>query len=233
MAINLQHYRQLIQECKEKQATLVAVSKIKPPADIQALYDAGQRDFGENYVQELVEKQAQLPGDINWHFIGHLQSNKVKLLVPFVHLVHGVDSLKLLKEISKQAIKINRRVNCLLQVFIARETTKFGMDEMDLKAVVEAVQADPEAFKGVRIRGMMGMASNTSDQDQVRQEFRQLVEWSKKYLPVISSVTDRQEKMEQPLLSFGMSGDYQIALEEGSNMIRVGSLLFGARNYAR
>jgi hypothetical protein len=224
MAINLTNYQQIIQECKAVQATLVAVSKIKPVQDIGALYEAGQRDFGENYVQELVEKQGLLPTDIRWHYIGHLQTNKVKFLVPFVHLIHGVDSIKLLKEISKQAVKINRPVDCLLQVFIAQEETKFGMDATDLDELVQAIQQDPGAFKGVQVRGMMGMASNTDDQNQIRKEFRQLVQWAATYLPQIKQ-TDKK-----PLLSFGMSGDYKIALEEGSNLIRVGSLLFGARN---
>ncbi len=224
MAINLPNYQQIINECKAVQATLVAVSKIKPVQDIRALYEAGQRDFGENYVQELVEKQGLLPTDIRWHYIGHLQTNKVKFLVPFVHLIHGVDSIKLLKEISKQAMKINRQVDCLLQVFIAREETKFGMDATDLDDLVQAIQQDPEAFRGVHIRGMMGMASNTDDPQQIRTEFRQLVQWATTFLPKIKQ-TDKK-----PLLSFGMSGDYKIALEEGSNLIRVGSLLFGARN---
>lgn len=224
MSVNLTQYQKINKECAAANALLVAVSKIKPVSDIKALYNAGQRDFGENYVQELVDKQAQLPEDIRWHFIGHLQSNKVKYIVPFVYLIHGVDSLKLLKEISKQAVKLNRRVNCLLQVHIAQEETKFGLDEAELQELVASVSASPEAFEGVQIRGLMGMASFTENEAQIRQEFRQLTGWANQYLPAILS--DSNSK----ILSFGMSGDYTIALEEGSTLVRIGSLLFGARN---
>ncbi len=224
MSVNLTQYQQIRTACEAANATLVAVSKIKPVSDIKALYDAGQRDFGENYVQELVDKQAQLPEDIRWHFIGHLQSNKVKFIVPFVYLIHGVDSLKLLKEISKQAIKLNRRVNCLLQVHIAQEETKFGLDEAELKELVEAVKADQGSYSGVQIRGLMGMASFTENEAQIRQEFRLLVGWADALLPAVLPEGSTR------ILSFGMSGDYTIALEEGSGMVRIGSLLFGARN---
>ena len=224
MSVNLTQYQKIQKECAAANALLVAVSKIKPVSDIKALYDAGQRDFGENYVQELVDKQTQLPEDIRWHFIGHLQSNKVKFIVPFVYLIHGVDSLKLLKEISKQGVKLSRRVNCLLQVHIAQEETKFGLDEKELQELVESVSNHPEAFAGVHIRGLMGMASFTENEAQIRQEFRQLTGWANKYLPTI--LPDDSSK----ILSFGMSGDYTIALDEGSTLVRIGSLLFGARN---
>ena len=224
MAINLGQYHKILEECRAAGADLVAVSKIKTAADIKALYDAGQRDFGENYVQEVVEKQGVLPQDIRWHFIGHLQTNKVKFLVPFIHMIHGVDSLKLLKEISKQSIKINRRTSCLLQIHIAQEQTKFGLDEQELAELVSTLTSDPEAWAGVQIKGMMGMASFTDDESQVRNEFRRLVRLADTWLPKILEDSGNR------VLSFGMSGDYRIALQEGSSLIRIGSLLFGARN---
>lgn len=224
MGVNLEKYRQVKQVCDQHKATLVAVSKLKPVSDILELYQQGQQDFGENYVQELLDKQANLPEAIRWHFIGHLQSNKVKYIAPFVHLIHGVDSLKLLKEISKQAIKVNRQIDCLLQVYIASEETKFGLDEKDLKELVDTIQATPEAFKGIRICGMMGMASFSDKEALVRREFRLLVQLADTYLPsLMENPSDR-------ILSFGMSNDFQMALEEGSTLIRIGSLLFGARS---
>ncbi|ULQ54467.1 YggS family pyridoxal phosphate-dependent enzyme [Flavihumibacter fluvii] len=219
MAINKEKFFDLRNVCEAHGAGLVAVSKTKPASDILDLYNAGQRDFGENYVQELVEKQAVLPADIRWHFIGHLQSNKVKFIAPFVYLVHGVDSLNLLKEIHKQGIKLGRPIPCLLQVHIAREETKFGFDETELTACMAQIQADPAAFTGVRIRGLMGMASFSEDQALVRQEFKKLKKLFDKN--GFSSPAD--------FLSMGMSGDYQVALEEGATLIRIGSLLFGYR----
>lgn len=218
MSVNIEQYQQIRRELVAANVTLVAVSKTKPVEDIRALYDIGQRDFGENYVQELVDKQAVLPNDIRWHFIGHLQSNKVKYIVPFVHLIHGVDSLKLLKEIDKQAAKNNRIIDCLLQVHIATEETKFGMDEQELKDTIEQLSN----FTNVRIRGLMGMASFTDDQEKVRSEFRSL-----------HNIFKQSAMIHQPsaILSMGMSGDYTIAIEEGSTMVRIGSLLFGARAY--
>ncbi len=224
MAINLGQYHKILEECRAAGADLVAVSKIKTAADIKTLYDAGQRDFGENYVQEVVEKQGLLPQDIRWHFIGHLQTNKVKFLVPFIHMIHGVDSLKLLKEISKQSIKMNRRTSCLLQIHIAQEQTKFGLDEQELAELVSTLASDPEAWAGVQIKGMMGMASFTEDESQIRNEFKRLVRLADTWLPNIL------EDSANRVLSFGMSGDYRIALQEGSSLIRIGSLLFGARN---
>lgn len=216
MAIDLPAYHAILAVCKSYQATLVAVSKTKSVEDIRALYNAGQRDFGENYVQELLEKQPLLPADIRWHFIGHLQSNKVKQIAPFVHLIHAVDSVKLLQEISKQSAKYNRSIHCLLQVHIAQEETKFGFDEEGLQDLWQQKQQSPEKFAAAVLAGFMGMASFTDDTQQVRKEFQQLKTIADQWLP-------------GGILSMGMSADYQWALEEGSNMIRVGSLLFGTR----
>ncbi len=219
MAVNIEKYKKIRTDLMGKQVTLVAVSKTKPNEDIQALYDLGQRDFGENYVQELVDKHAALPKGIHWHFIGHLQSNKVKYIAPFVHLIHGVDSLKLLQEINKQAAKSGRKIDCLLQVHIAQEETKFGMDEAELGVARSSMAELPN----VRILGMMGMASFSEDLQKVRGEFHYLKTLYTKYneLGIVSS--------ELRILSMGMSGDYTIAIEEGSTMVRIGSLLFGAR----
>lgn len=217
-------WRQIYDELAQKNVTLVAVSKTKPVEDIEQLYAAGQRDFGENYVQELTAKQPALPADIRWHFIGHLQSNKVKYIAPFVHLVHAVDNIKLLQEINKQAAKHNRTINVLLQFYIAEEESKFGMNEAE---VLECV-AQKNTLSNISICGLMGMATNTDDIQQVRKEFARLYSFfqllKKEYFPG-----------EPPFntCSMGMSGDYKIAVEEGSNMVRIGSLLFGARNYNR
>jgi len=202
---------------------VVAVSKTKPVEDIRELYDLGQRDFGENYVQELLEKAPLLPLDIRWHFIGHLQSNKVKYIVPFVHMIHGVDSEKLLKEIDKQAARDGRVIDCLLQIHIAREDTKFGLDAAELDAIVSSPSLLSE-LRHVRIMGLMGMASLSEDLEKVRHEFASLKQLFDQYFP-LPGVGER------PLLSMGMSGDYQMAIAEGSNMVRIGSLLFGNRNY--
>ncbi len=217
MSINKEKYQELLAELNGK-ATLVAVSKTKPVEDILALYEMGQRDFGENYVQELTEKYEKLPKDIRWHYIGHLQSNKVKYIAPFIHLIHGVDSRGLLKEIDKQALKNNRIIDCLLQVHIAKEETKFGLNEEELKNVQMSKWAN------VQTHGLMGMASFSDDMDLVRSEFKYLKSLFDKYSP--RPTTNNQ----QPTLSMGMSADYKIALEEGSNMVRIGSLLFGERN---
>jgi len=213
MTITIDTYRGLLDRLGAG-VQLVAVSKTKPAADILALYAMGQRDFGENYVQELVEKQRDLPADIRWHFIGHLQTNKVKSLISFVHLIHGVDSLRLLKEIDKQAGLKGRVADVLSQVHIAREETKFGLD---VSAVAEVIGQSPQLMN-VRVRGLMGMASNTSDLTVVRQEFRELKGVLDRYFPAGG------------ILSMGMSADYGIAIEEGSNMVRIGSLLFGDRS---
>lgn len=218
--VNEPVYRAIIKELNEKNAQLVAVSKTKSVADIKALYDLGQKDFGENYVQEIIEKQPLLPHDIRWHFIGHLQSNKVKYITPFVYMIHGVDSLKLLVEINKQAGKNNRVIPVLLQMHIAREETKFGLDEKELNDIL----LHAAELKNVSIRGLMGMASFTDDKEIVCAEFGYL-----------KSVYDRINNhsntyhLSLTTLSMGMSADYAIAVEEGSNMVRIGSLLFGER----
>ncbi|MCE3226114.1 MAG: YggS family pyridoxal phosphate enzyme [Bacteroidetes bacterium] len=200
--------------------TLVAVSKTKPNDMIMEAYDAGHREFGENYVQELTEKHEKLPKDIHWHFIGHLQSNKVKYIVSFVYMIHGVDSFKLLKEINKQAAKNNRVVNCLLQVFIAKEETKFGFGTKECEELFASDELN--ALGNVNVMGFMGMASNTYDMEQVRNEFKTL-----------KQLQEKLKTQSRPLnvLSFGMSSDYKIAIEEGSTMVRIGSTIFGARNY--
>jgi pyridoxal phosphate enzyme (YggS family) len=203
--------------------TLVAVSKTKPNEAILEAYNAGQRDFGENYVQELVDKHDQLPKDIHWHFIGHLQSNKIKYIAPFVHLIHGVDSFKLLEEINKQAKKHNRVIDCLLQIFIANEETKFGLAFDECQSILTA--GEFQRFQNIKIRGFMAMASNTEDEDQIRREFRSLKDFHSKI--------QRTTNNELPTLSFGMSSDYKIAIEEGSTMIRIGSIIFGERDYTK
>jgi hypothetical protein len=225
MPVNTETYHRLQSNLEEKNVTLVAVSKTKPVSDIEALYAIGQRDFGENYVQELVDKHLQLPVDIRWHFIGHLQSNKVKYIAPFVHLIHGVDSLKLLQEINKQAVKNNRVINCLLQIYIAQEETKFGLDEKELMEILGSLQKEP--LHNVTINGLMGMASFSSDQNVVRQEFRYL----KSIFDNISNkIPSGLKVVHSPfILSMGMSDDYAIAVEEGGTMVRIGSLIFGAR----
>ena len=222
MSINKERYQQI---CKELgAATLVAVSKTKPASDIAGLYELGQRDFGENYVQELVEKYEALPKDIHWHFIGHLQTNKVKYIAPFVYLIHGVDSLKLLQEINKQGKKNNRVIDCLLQVYIAQEETKFGFNADELDDIFS--RPELKDLKNIHIRGFMGMASFTQNKETIRDEFHQLQTLFNKYRkPEINHVAGSFET-----LSMGMSSDYQVALAEGSNMVRIGSLLFGERN---
>ena len=218
---NIENYQNLQQLLQSKDCSLVAVSKIKPVAAILELYQHGQRDFGENYVQELLDKAPQLPPDIRWHFIGHLQSNKVKYIAPFVYLIHGVDSIKLLKEINKQGAKIQQKISVLLQVHIAQEETKFGFDAAEL----DALFASPELadWNHVHIRGLMGMASFTEDTNRVAAEFDGLRQLFQK----LQQQDLPQTSME--ILSMGMSGDYELALAHGSNMVRIGSMLFGAR----
>ena len=214
MGINISAYRDIKKNLDDHKVELIAVSKTKPVEDILELYQLGQRDFGENYVQELVEKAEKLPKEIRWHFIGHLQTNKVKLIAPFVQLIHGVDSLKLLKEISKQGAKCNRVIDCLLQVHIAKEETKFGFDEEELRLVMD--QLEVQGMTNVQIAGLMGMASFTEDMQLVKAEFQKLKALFDQY-PQLS------------ILSMGMSSDYKIAVAEESNMVRIGSLLFGQR----
>ena len=198
--------------------TLVAVSKTKSEAEILKLYDLGQRDFGENYVQELVDKQAHLPKDIRWHFIGHLQRNKVKYIAPFVHLIHSVDSSKLLQEINKQAVKLDKVIDVLLQIHIAEEETKFGFDDNELMDFV----AQTNQYPNVKVDGLMGMATFTDDTEKVNREFQLL----KKLFDKCNFNAD----IHWNTLSMGMSADYKMAIENGSTMVRIGSLLFGARN---
>jgi pyridoxal phosphate enzyme (YggS family) len=224
MAVNTKAYFEINEQLQAQQVTLVAVSKTKPVSDIQELYELGQRDFGENYVQELAEKQVLLPNDIRWHFIGHLQSNKVKYIAPFVHLIHGVDSYKLLLEIDKQAKKFDRVINCLLQVHVATEETKFGFNELELMEAMDAIHKYKllNQLQNVQVVGLMAMASNTEDTEQVRKEFT--------YLKMMFDHFATQPGNDQfRVLSMGMSSDYQLAIAEGSTMVRIGSLLFGAR----
>jgi pyridoxal phosphate enzyme (YggS family) len=222
--MNRNDYSDLIEKIKPFGVQLLAVSKTKSVEEIQALYDLGQRDFGENYVQELLEKQAQLPKDIRWHFIGHLQTNKVKFLVPFVYMIQSVDSLKLLLEIDKHASKNQRIVRCLLQIFIAREESKFGLDEPELDSLVLTVNRNRQEgrFSHSQISGCMGMASLTENKTQIRQEFTRLRAIFEKIK--ISFPTDPVDT-----LSMGMSSDYPIAIEAGSTMVRLGTLVFGSR----
>ena len=203
-----------------KHVHLVAVSKTKPNADLEEAYAAGQRIFGENKIQEMTQKWETLPKDIQWHMIGNVQTNKVKYMAPYVSLIHGVDRYKLLKEINKQAAKSDRVIDCLLQMHIAQENTKFGFNKEELEAVVTDLKANP--LPHIRIKGLMGMATFTNNQDQIRSEFKTLkqqFDWLQ---------TQHSEANE---LSMGMSGDYALAIEEGSTMIRVGSKIFGSRNY--
>lgn len=213
----------LLGELQPYGAQLVAVSKTKPASLIREAYHAGQLDFGENYVQELVTKQSELPAELRWHFIGHLQSNKVKLICPFVHLIHGADNLKLIQTISKYAIAAHRTIDILLQVHIATEETKFGFSATELLPVVSALAEKP--LEGIRIRGLMGMASFTSDQNLVSNEFRGL----KKLFDETGSNIKGAGNFKWDTLSMGMSADYKIALKEGSTLVRIGSAIFGTR----
>ena len=204
-----------IKSALPKRVTLVAVSKTKPNADILAAYSSGQRVFGENKVQELVKKEEELPKDIQWHMIGHLQRNKVKFIAPFVTLIHGVDNLKLLQEIDKRGKQNNRKIDCLLQVYIAKEDTKFGFEINEVKEVLLATSS----FKNISIIGLMGMATFTDNNNQIKEEFESL-----------KTVFDSIKNDNITTLSMGMSGDYPLAIEQGSTMVRVGSAIFGHRN---
>ena len=222
MTIKIEKYKEIISELKDYNATLVAVSKIQPEERILQLYNEGQRDFGENYVQELVDKYEKLPKDIRWHFIGHLQSNKVKYIAPFIQLIHGVDRPNLLKEINKQALRNERTIDCLLQVHIADEETKFGFDQKDLEEFLHSEEL--QKYHNIRLRGLMGMATFTDDETQIKNEFNGLKKLFDQYFS--NKINDGKDPY---ILSMGMSADYKIALKEGSNMVRIGSLLFGAR----
>ncbi len=216
---NLQHIKSSLPE----HVTLVAVSKTKPVSDLMEAYDDGQRIFGENKIQEMVEKEAQMPKDIEWHMIGHVQRNKVKYMAEFVSLIHGVDNLKLLKEIDKQASKHDRTINCLLQIKIADEDSKFGMSSKEAQEILQSQEFSE--LKNICIVGVMGMATFTDDKQQIKQEFNRL-----------TAILEQLKKVESEncnlkTVSMGMSGDYQIAIENGSTMIRLGSSIFGERNY--
>lgn len=202
--------------------TLVAVSKTKPVTDIIEAYQAGQRIFGENKVQEMCNKQPELPEDIQWHLIGHLQTNKVKYIAPFVKLIHGVDSLKLLKEINKRAKQNNRIIECLLQVYIAEEETKFGLNQEELNEIIHSEEF--KQFENIKVVGLMGMATFTDNDEQIRKEFTHLKAVFDKHKQL------KTKNLELKTLSMGMSGDYQIAIECGSTMVRIGSAIFGNRS---
>lgn len=220
--MNIEKYKQLITELAPYDARLVAVSKTKPVEDILQLYNTGHRIFGENKVQELVSKYEALPKDIAWHLIGHLQTNKVKYVAPFVSLVQSVDSLKLLQEIDKQAAKNNRIINCLLQVYIASEETKFGLDETELETLLSS--SEYRKLQNIRICGLMGMATNTDDETQIENEFANLKR-------IFGSIQARYFTHAPYFceLSMGMSSDYHLALKHGATLVRVGSILFGSR----
>ncbi|HEX9152653.1 MAG TPA: YggS family pyridoxal phosphate-dependent enzyme [Flavobacterium sp.] len=205
-----------------EQVTLVAVSKTKPIPDLMEAYDAGQRIFGENKIQEMAEKWEQMPKDIQWHMIGHVQTNKVKFMAQFVHLIHGVDSLKLLQEINKQAKKNNRIIDCLLQIYIAEEETKFGLDQKELASLLSSNEF--QEMKNIRIVGLMGMATFTTNKDQIKKEFTHLKSIFDSLKPL------QTENLKLKTISMGMSGDYQLAIECGSTMVRIGSSIFGGRN---
>jgi pyridoxal phosphate enzyme (YggS family) len=218
---NIQHIKSTLPE----HVTLVAVSKTKPVPDLMEAYNAGQRIFGENKIQEMVDKWEQMPKDIEWHMIGHVQSNKVKYMAPFVSLIHGIDSLKLLEEINKQALKNNRVIDCLLQIYIAEEESKFGLDEEELSALL----ASPtfKEMKNISIVGLMGMATFTDNQNQIKKEFTHL----KSIFDGIirTDAINRVSTQTIKTISMGMSGDYQLAIECGSTMVRIGSSIFGGR----
>ena len=220
--MNLEYFKELNQYCTKNKIKLVAVSKTKPKENIEVLYSLGQRVFGENKVQELVEKHELLAKDIEWHFIGHLQKNKVKYIAPFVSLIHSLDSIKLLKEINKQAKKNNKIINCLLQAKIAKEETKFGLSFIEIENILSSEEF--AALKNIKIVGFMGMATFTDNEQQLEKEFSSL-----------KSFFDQQKQQTETAncklqtLSMGMSGDYKLAIENGSTMIRIGSSIFGSR----
>ena len=211
-----------IKESLPENITLVAVSKTKPVSDLMEAYDAGQRIFGENKIQEMTEKHQQMPKDIQWHMIGHVQSNKVKYMIPYVKLIHGVDSAKLLKEINRQAIRWRKKVDCLLQIHIAEEDTKFGLDENELTALLNSEEF--KSFENINVIGLMGMATFTENQDQIKREFQNLKNIFDKL-----SQQPTTSNLQPTTLSMGMSGDYQLAIDCGSTMVRIGSSIFGTR----
>lgn len=220
IAENLKNFKSELPE----NVTLVAVSKTKPVSDLMEAYNAGQRVFGENKIQEMEAKWQEMPKDVKWHMIGHVQRNKVKYMAPFVSLIHAVDSLKLLKEINKEAKKNERVIECLLQIKIAEEDSKFGMNEADAASLLTSEEF--KKFQNVKIIGLMGMATFTDDKKQISEEFQKLKKIYDQF-----RIQSRNFGTEFKILSMGMSGDYKIAIANGSNMIRVGSAIFGERNY--
>ena len=222
--MSIQNNLRSIQATLPENVTLVAVSKTKPVSDLMEAYEAGQRIFGENKIQEMSEKWEVMPKDIQWHMIGHVQTNKVKYMAPFVSLIHGVDSLKLVQEINKQAQKNNRIIDCLLQVYIAEEESKFGLDEKELNEIFEFVQDAKNEMNHIRIVGLMGMATFTNNQNQIKKEFSRL----KTIFDTYSNQNTKNCQLNT--LSMGMSGDYALAIECGSTMVRIGSSIFGNRN---
>ena len=221
--MSIQNNLRSIQATLPENVTLVAVSKTKPVSDLMEAYEAGQRIFGENKIQEMTEKWEVMPKDIQWHMIGHVQTNKVKYMAPYVSLIHGVDSLKLAQEINKQAQKNNRIIDCLLQVYIAEEESKFGLDEKELNEIFEFVQDAKNEMNHIRIVGLMGMATFTNNQNQIKKEFSRL----KTIFDTYSNLNTKNCQLNT--LSMGMSGDYQLAIECGSTMVRIGSSIFGGR----
>lgn len=220
--INVSQNIQILKNTLPDHVTLVAVSKFQPVEKILQAYSTGHRDFGENYVQELKEKYEALPKDIRWHFVGHLQSNKVKYIAPFVHLIHGVDSLKLLQEINKQGLKNNRVISCLLQIHIAQEETKFGLSFEEAEHLLKSDEL--KKWANIKILGCMGMATNTDNRDQIKKEFLSL----KNFFDGIKN-TLTAPNIDMQVLSMGMSNDYHIAIECGSTMVRIGTSIFGER----
>lgn len=221
MSVDIATNLKRLKERLPDEVTLVAVSKTKPDKDLTTAYEAGQRDFGENRIQEMTEKQERLPGDIRWHMIGHVQGNKIKYMAPYVHMVHGMDKPKRFKELNKEAAKSNRIIDCLLQVHIASEESKFGFSYEEAEDFLQGDFRD--RYPNVRLRGLMGMATFTDDKERVRTEFRELAGFFK-------NMKDKLALAYFDVLSMGMSGDYEVALEEGSNMVRVGQAIFGPRN---
>lgn len=217
IAENIAHFKNKL----PGNVNLIAISKRKPVSDIKEAYEAGHRDFGENRIQEMADKHDELPDDIRWHMVGHVQGNKIKYMAPFVYMVHGIDKPKRLKELNKEAEKNDRKINCLLQIHIAEEESKFGFS---FDEAMEVMDNDPEKkYPFVKIRGVMAMATNTDNEQQVRQEFRGLSSFYNKVLK-------KHNPTDFDVLSMGMSGDFQIAMDEGSNMIRIGTSIFGPRD---
>ena len=227
MAVNINQYKKIKRELDNKGISLVAVSKTKTAEEIQELYNLGQRDFGENYVQELLDKYEVLPKDIRWHFIGHLQTNKVKQIVPFVYLIHGVDSEKLLSEIDRQGKKINRIIACLLQVYISSDETKFGFDGQELNILITQIAKREKVYDQACIKGVMGMATFSKETNLIQKEFIALKN-------IYDNIKKQLSCMDHPVsvISMGMSADYVIAINAGTTMVRIGSLLFGERDQA-